>query len=58
MANRFESHSWSTLHTGSPALDEALVNFDCEITEVNTSGTHSVLFAKVKKMRNGKVLRA
>lgn len=54
MANRFESHNWSTLHTGSPALDEALVNFDCEITEVNTSGTHSVLFAKIKKMRTGK----
>lgn len=54
MANRFKSHKWSTLHTGSPALDEALVNFDCEITEVSTSGTHSVLFAQIKKMRSGK----
>jgi flavin reductase len=53
MADRFNSHRWSKLHTGAPALDDALVNFDCEINEVIENGSHSVLFAKIREIRMG-----
>ena len=48
---RFQLGSWATLETGSPILEDALVNFDCEITEVQQVGTHSVLMCRVVAMK-------
>jgi flavin reductase len=46
-AERFVTTDWSVLKTGAPALDDALVSFDCEIVESVAQGTHDVLFCRV-----------
>lgn len=53
MEERFNAHSWSLLKTGAPALDDALVNFDCEISSISSCGSHSVFFAEIKAIRMG-----
>ena len=40
---RFNLGAWSTLNTGSPILDDALVSFDCEIEQIQEVGTHRFL---------------
>ena len=50
---RFHDHTWHALETGSPVLDEALVAFDCRITDIVTSGTHDVFFCAVEAVRIG-----
>jgi flavin reductase len=47
MGERFAAARWSTLVTGSPALDGAVVSFDCRIAAVNTVGTHDVILCEV-----------
>lgn len=44
---RFKVANWSTLTSGSPVLDEALVSFDCVIGHAIEVGTHSVFFCSV-----------
>lgn len=44
---RFGVGHWSKLLTGSPILEEALVNFDCQIDEVKEVGTHGIFICKV-----------
>lgn len=44
---RFKLGSWTSLQTGSPILEDALVSFDCEIAEVQSVGTHSVFLCRV-----------
>jgi len=53
MHERFAHHPWSRLVTGAPALDGAMVSFDCRITDVFEKGTHSVLFGEVQAIRQG-----
>lgn len=48
---RFAKHQWQTLTTGSPALSEALVSFDCEIQDVHEVGTHTVFYCQVQDAR-------
>ena len=50
---RFEYGSWRQLQTGAPVLDDALVNFDCEIEQVQEVGTHSVFICRVVAVRHG-----
>ncbi|WCN10759.1 flavin reductase [Marinomonas mediterranea] len=45
---RFAKHKWSTLKTGAPILEEALVSFDCEIHESHEMGSHSIFYCRVK----------
>lgn len=52
-AERFASCRWSQLVTGSPALDEAMINFDCEVAEAFTSGTHDIVVGRVVALRRG-----
>ena len=52
-AERFASHDWHTLETGAPVLDQALVVFDCRITQIVESGTHDVFFCSVEAVRVG-----
>jgi len=49
----FERGTWSGLGTGAPALDQALVNLDCKVTEVSQMGTHHVIFGAVAAIRSG-----
>ncbi|ERL56839.1 flavin reductase [Psychrobacter aquaticus] len=48
---RFQQGSWTTLKTGAPVLEDALVSFDCEIEQVQTVGTHSVFMCRVVAIR-------
>lgn len=49
--DKFSSADWSELVTGSPALDGALVNIDCAVSEVTQTASHSVFFGVVRKVR-------
>ena len=48
---RFTMAGWAVLETGAPVLEEALVNFDCRITEIYEVGSHSVFFCEVVGLR-------
>ncbi|MDO6683261.1 flavin reductase [Oceanobacter sp. 5_MG-2023] len=50
---RFAKHHWSCLKTGAPALDEALVNFDCVIHESHEMGSHTVFYCRIADVRIG-----
>ena len=51
---RFLEASWSTLATGAPVLGEAVVSFDCRITQSTEVGTHTVFFCEVEALQSGK----
>ncbi len=53
MNGRFAAGAWGTLITGAPVLQDALVSFDCRITQVLEVGTHSVLFCEVEAIAAG-----
>lgn len=44
---RFKLADWTTLQTGSPILQDALVSFDCQIDEIQHVGTHSIFLCRV-----------
>lgn len=44
---RFANATWATLTTGSPMLNGALINFDCEITDIQQVGTHGIMICKI-----------
>lgn len=44
---RFKQGNWTTLETGAPVLEEALVSFDCEIDQIQEVGTHSIFICRV-----------
>jgi flavin reductase len=54
MSERFDGYAWHTLETGSPVLDQAVVVFDCRITQIVEVGTHDVFFCSVEAVRTGK----
>jgi len=47
---RFSAASWAPLETGAPALQGALVSFDCRIANVYDGGTHDVLMCEVVRV--------
>lgn len=53
MDERFTTHKWLQLETGAPALEEAVVNFDCQISDSHNVGTHTVFFGVIKSIRFG-----
>ena len=53
MTERFTRAPWTALHTGAPALDGVLVNFDAEIVQVHEVGTHSIFYAELRALRLG-----
>ena len=46
-SERYDLGDWSELTTGAPVLQRALANFDCEIVQQITAGTHSIFIGKV-----------
>lgn len=48
---RFAGTVWSTLSTGSPVLEDALVAFDCKVVDTVSKGTHSVFFCEVQAVK-------
>ncbi len=54
---RFSRGRWTTLATGSPALEDAIAVFDCELMESKDVATHRILFGKVVGLRIGESLK-
>jgi flavin reductase len=52
---RFDEAAWTTLTTGCPVLEEAVVSFDCRIVQITEVGTHSVFFCEIDAIANGPV---
>lgn len=52
MAERFAAGSWSTLETGSPMLEDAMVSLDCVVREIHDGGTHDILMCDVQCIRH------
>lgn len=50
---RFDGLDWSCLHSGAPALDEALLNVDCEIVQIHAVGSHDIFYCEVLALRHG-----
>jgi flavin reductase (NADH)/flavin reductase len=48
---RFSEGVWTTLETGAPVLESALVCFDCRIAQAVEVGTHGVLFGAIEAIR-------
>jgi len=46
--DKFEHGTWSTLVTGSPALEDTLVAFDCRLKTAIRYGTHFVFIGEVE----------
>ncbi|WP_255561451.1 flavin reductase family protein [Pseudohoeflea coraliihabitans] len=44
---RFEGLDWRTLSTGAPSINNALVNFDCEVVNTIEAGSHMVFIGRV-----------
>ncbi|QEE47661.1 FMN reductase [Rhizobium sp. WL3] len=44
---RFAAATWETTTSGTPRLVDALVSFECRISEVHDGSTHDVLFCEV-----------
>jgi len=55
MAARFEGATWHTMVTGAPALDGALVAFDCRIEQIVEVGTHDIFICAVEAVEVGTV---
>lgn len=53
MEERFATTPWSTLESGSPVMGEALVNFDCRISQVHEVGSHSIFYCEVLTIKQG-----
>ncbi|GAJ92003.1 pyrimidine utilization flavin reductase protein F [Agrobacterium sp. SHOUNA12C] len=48
---RFEGASWSSLETGAPVLDDALISLDCRVKAISDGGTHDILICDVVAIR-------
>lgn len=55
---RFAAARWITGKTGAPILEDALVSFDCRITDTCDIGTHRVLYCAVEGIHDGKEVEA
>lgn len=51
---RFRSRDWTHLATGSPALIDALVSFDCRLTKKVAHGSHTIFLGQVEQVMFGK----
>lgn len=47
MGARYERADWFPLRSGSPALVDAIVTFDCLLESVSRVGTHNVMIGRV-----------
>jgi flavin reductase len=47
MDERFATATWSTMVSGAPVLEGALISFDCRVAESVAQGTHEVFFCEV-----------
>ena len=50
-AERFSKAHWQTAVTGAPLLADALVGFDCLISQITQVGTHSIFICQVQAVQ-------
>lgn len=53
VAERFAAAEWVSGTTGAPILSDALVSFECRISEQTDIGTHRVLYCTVEGIHEG-----
>lgn len=58
VGERFGAANWHYSATGAPVLDDAMVSFDCAITNTQNVGTHCVLFCSVKAIHESGASKA
>jgi flavin reductase len=51
MDERFAITDWTTLESGAPVMLDALVNFDCRISQVHEVGSHSIFYCEIQTIR-------
>jgi flavin reductase len=51
--SRFVAGSWTELTTGSPILETALASFDCRVTQMIDTASHTIFIAEVIAARYG-----
>ena len=51
---RFREERWTRLATGSPVLVNALVSFDCRVTNHLVHGTHTIFLGQVEQLQIGR----
>lgn len=54
MDQRFLATRWTTGESGAPRMDEALVWFDCRISEIHNVGSHSIFYCEVLSIDSAK----
>ncbi|MGO4568512.1 flavin reductase [Rhizobium sp. 2YAF20] len=54
MDERYAAAEWTELHSGSQALSDAIVSFDCRLTEARLVGTHHIFIGEVIDIRSRK----
>ncbi|QUR69162.1 flavin reductase family protein [Mycobacterium spongiae] len=52
---KFDEGAWVTLASGTPALADSLVSFDCQLDRVVEAGTHHVLIGVIHEIRLGEL---
>lgn len=50
---RFDCGDWTTLATGAPVLQSALVALDCRVSEIKDVGSHCLCLASVEAIHQG-----
>ncbi|AII11460.1 flavin reductase family protein [Rhodococcus opacus] len=53
--DKFSEGGWVDLPSGTPALSDSLVSFDCELDRVIEAGTHYVLIGRITEIRLGEL---
>lgn len=53
MKQRFLATKWSTGRSDAPTMDEAMVGFDCRISEIRGAGGHSILYPVTRPVLHG-----
>ena len=54
---RFDEGAWITLATGSPVLEGALANLDCDVVETLDGKTHTIYVGRVRAGRVNGVIK-
>ncbi|WP_072814973.1 flavin reductase family protein [Rhodococcus zopfii] len=52
---KFSEGAWSEFPSGSPALSDSLVSFDCELDRLVEVGTHYVVIGLITEIRLGEL---
>ena len=52
MDARYKSADWVDLRSGNQALKDAIVSFDCRLSDCHRVGTHNILIGEIIEIRN------